>query len=100
MRIQRKTPAFAEHIILNALCRKGTAEDVLKQFLKCGYDNGAMSSRFYSFDGKPRFIEKLPPLPHPFVTACEHGNIPVVKLFMLFGMRANVEIMEDKKKTY
>ena len=38
MNIRKNSPAFAEHIILNALCRNGSAEDVLRQYLKCGYN--------------------------------------------------------------
>ena len=97
MNIQRYTPAFAEHFILNVLCRQGTPEEVLRQVLKCGYDHNNLSSSFFSYDEKSDKYAPKSQLPHPFVTACANGNVPVVKLFLLLGMRRNAQIMENRK---
>jgi len=97
MDIDRNTPAFAEHIILNALCREGKPVEVLKQFLKCGYNSNALSSRFFSYEKKTRGLVPMSPLPNPFVTACENANVPVVKLLLLLGMRKEAKIMEHHK---
>lgn len=97
MDIQTDTPAFAEHIFLNALCRDNTPEEVLRQVLKCGYDRQTLSSRFFSYDKETRRSVPMPSLPHPFATACEHGNIPVIKLFMLLGVSVHASIMERNR---
>ncbi len=97
MEIETKTPAFAEHIFLNALSRNNTPEEVLKQVLKCGYDHNALSSRFFSYDKGTRRLVPMHSLPHPFAVACENGNVPVMKLFLLLGVRPNAQIMEQNK---
>ena len=97
MNIKRYTPAFADHIILNLLCKHSTPEEVLKQILKCGYDHNDLSSNFFSYDKESDKCMSKSQLPHPFVTACENVNVPVVKLFLLLGMRRNAQIMENRK---
>ena len=97
MNIKRYTSAFADHIILNMLCKHSAPEEVLKQILKCGYDYNVLSSNFFSYRKKSDQYVPKSQLPHPFVTACENDNVPVVKLFLLLGMRRNAQIMENRQ---
>ena len=96
MTIETKTPAYLEHILLNALCKDRTPSEVLRQYLKCGYEQKDLTSPFYSYDKRFRFATCAPVslLPHPFVTACAHGNIPVVRLFLLLGANPKDSIVE------
>ena len=91
---QKKQIALMEHLCLNALCRNGTPENVFRQYLKCGYSRDDLLRRFYVIDERN---ESKSPLPHPFVTACENGNLPVVKLFLLLGMMPNAQVMENNQ---
>lgn len=99
MTIETKTPAYLEHILLNALCKDRTPSEVLRQYLKCGYDKYTLSSHFYSYDVRFRYATCAPVslLPHPFVTACIHGNIPVVRLFLLLGADPKNSLMEGNQ---
>ena len=99
MTIETKTPAYLEHILLNALCKDRTPSEVLRQYLKCGYDKYTLSSHFYSYDVRFRHAPCAPVslLPHPFVTACVHGNIPVVRLFLLLGADPKNSLMEGNQ---
>ena len=99
MTIETKTPAYLEHILLNALCKDRTPSEVLRQYLKCGYDKYTLTSPFYSYDVRFRYASCAPVslLSHPFVTACVHGNIPVVRLFLLLGANPKNCIVEGKQ---
>ena len=99
MIIETKTLAYLQHILLNALCKDRTPSEVLRQYLKCGYNKYTLSSHFYSYDKRFRFATCAPVslLPHPFVTACVHGNIPVVRLFLLLGANPKYCLMEGKQ---
>ena len=96
MTIETRTPAYLEHILLNALCKDRTPSEVLRQYLKCGYDKNTLSSHFYSYDRRFRSASVAPRslLPHPFVTACSHGNIPVVRLFLLLGANPKDKLVD------
>ena len=99
MTIETKTLAHLQHILLNALCKDRTPSEVLRQYLKCGYNKYTLSSHFYSYDKRFRFATCAPVslLPHPFVTACVHGNIPVVRLFLLLGADPKNSLMEGNQ---
>ncbi|MBR6057760.1 MAG: hypothetical protein IKP58_06285 [Victivallales bacterium] len=99
MTIETKTLAYLQHILLNALCKDRTPSEVLRQYLKCGYDKYTLTSNFYSYDIRFRHAPCAPIslLPHPFVTACVHGNIPVVRLFLLLGANPKYCLMEGKQ---
>ena len=97
MNIKTNTPAFLEHIVLNALCRDRTPADVLRQYLKCGYEDYDLNSSFNSYRDHERPVTRLAPLPHPFVTACENGNVPVVKLFLLLGAKPDAMIVNGSQ---
>ena len=96
MTIETKTLAHLQHILLNALCKDRTPSEVLRQYLKCGYEQRYLTSPFYSYDERFRYASCAPVslLPHPFVTACVHGNIPVVRLFLLLGANPKASLGE------
>ncbi len=99
MHIKTNNPAMIEHLILNALCRDRTPAEVLRQYLKCRYNRNDLNSPFSSYNDYEYPVAKLTPLPHPFATACENGNIPVVKLFLLLGAEPNAKILEHGKQS-
>ncbi|GEM_PF-5931945 len=74
-----------ERVELEELCRlcvSGTPQEVLEQVKKCGLTAEDLKKKYWVYDASPIPVH---PACHPFLTACLHGNYPVVRLLMELG---------------
>ena len=82
-----KTFYGQEHEELRALCtlcgEEGKPKDALSQMKKSGFDSTLLNKRFFVYEAGPILVH---PTMHPFSTACNTKNYPIVRLMIEIGV--------------
>ena len=89
----RFKPIYQEVEKLINLCEAGSPREVLKQVKKCGFDDKILQCPFLIRENSPIPVH---PMAHPFTTACNASNLPVVRLMMELGADPDAVLHSQK----